>query len=32
MSMPFASNNPINPRTNPLNLHKKILAIGGAGK
>ena len=26
--MPFASFNPINPRTNPLNFHKKISRIG----
>ena len=31
-SMPFASINPTNPRTNPWNFHKKILRIGGAGK
>ena len=27
-SMPFASFNPTNPRTNPLNFHKKISRIG----
>ena len=27
-SMPFASINPTNPRTNPWNFHKKILRIG----
>ena len=27
-SMPFASINPSNPRTNPWNFHKKILRIG----
>ena len=26
--MPFATFNPINPRTNPVNFHKKILRIG----
>ena len=31
-SMPFASINPTNPRTNPWNFHEKILRIGGAGK
>ena len=31
-SMPFASINPTNPRTNPWNFWKKILRIGGAGK
>ena len=28
-SMPFASINPTNPRTNPGNFHEKILRIGG---
>ena len=32
MSMPFASINSTNPRTNPWNFHKKILRISGAGK
>ena len=31
-SMPFASINPTNPRTNPWNFHEKILRIGGAKK
>ena len=31
-SVPFASINPTNPRTNPWNFHEKILRIGGAGK
>ena len=31
-SMPFASVNPTNPRTNPWKFHEKILRIGGAGK
>ena len=31
-SMPFASINPTNPRTNPWKFHEKILRIGGAGK
>ena len=30
-TMPIAIN-PTNPRTNPLNFHKKILRIGGVGK
>ena len=30
--MPFASINSTNPRTNPLNVHKRILRVGGAGK
>jgi len=32
ISMPFASINSTNPRTNPWNFHEKILRIGGAGK
>ena len=31
-SLPFASINPTNPRTNPWNFHKKILRIGGVEK
>ena len=31
-SMPLASINSTNPRTNPWNFHEKILRIGGAGK
>ena len=31
-SLPFASINPTNPRTNPWNFHEKILRIGGAAK
>ena len=31
-SMPFASFNPTNLRTNPWNFHEKILRTGGAGK
>ena len=31
-SMPFASINPTNPRTNPWNFHENFLRIGGAGK
>ena len=30
--MPFASINSTNPRTNPRNVHEKILRIGVAGK
>ena len=32
ISMPFASINSTNPRTNPWNFHDKIFRIGGAGK
>ena len=31
-SLPFASINPTNPRTDPWNFHKKILRIGGVEK